>query len=293
MRRIRSILVTTGLLLALLSVNPVAAGGGGSTFDFSRRWFAPGQVAVGRTQFGTDVNTESRELPGEPYFAYLLTGEQFIEPPHIPVNAIRLARVEMHPVEGGIWEASVRFVIPNVRPGSYTVSLCNDPCRDAFVGDLMGAWISVAASAEQAKFRNLEARIEERVLQQMWDATAGFQEQIDALRERPPTTVGTELRLTANEEQIERLGAQVRDLEKRADQGVVAWLWMAGWIVAAGIAVAWRATVVRRRRSAVDPPPTHPSHPDEVVWNDVSPPAYDERVWQPVRTRNPGELVSR
>jgi hypothetical protein len=293
MRQIRSILVTTGLLLALLSVNPVAAGGGGSTFDFSRRWFAPGQEAVGRTQFGTDVNTESGELPGEPYFAYLLTGEQFIEPPHIPANAIRLARVEMRPVEGGIWEASVRFVIPTVRPGSYTVSLCNDPCRDAFVGDLMGAWISVAASAEQAKFRNLEARIEERVLQQTWDATSGFQEQLDALRERPATTVGTELRLTASEGQIERLSAQVRDLRARTDQGTLAWLWMAGWVVAAGIAVLWRTTVIRHRRSAATTRSAESLPSDEVVWNEVPPPVFDEEVWQPDRRRSPGELVSR
>ncbi|MGH2555038.1 MAG: hypothetical protein ACRDHO_04905 [Actinomycetota bacterium] len=240
MRRTRSILICTALFLVLLSVNPVAAGGGGSAFAFNRRWFAPGQVAVGRTQFTTDANNESRELRGEPYFAYLLPGQQFIEPPHIPANAIRLARVRMRWLDSGMWDASVRFVIPRVPPGSYAVSLCNDPCRNTVVGDLMGGWISVAASAEQAKFRNLEARIEERVLQQMWDATAGFQEQIDALREQPPSTsVGTDLRLTTIEDQVERLNAQVRNLEGGTDEGLMAWLWLAGWILAATIAVAW------------------------------------------------------
>lgn len=293
MRRTRSVLICTALFLVLLSVNPAAAGGGGSTFDFSRRSFAPGQTVVGATQFSDGVEGQGRVADG-PYFAYLVRGEAFIEPPNVPHDAIRLGRVKMHLSGDGPWEASIRFVVPDVRPGTYTVSLCNDPCRNAFVGDLMGAWISVAATAEQAMVQNLEARIEERVMQQMWDATAGFQEQIDALRDRPPgTSVGTDLRLTSIEDQIEELNAQVRDLEKRTDEGMVAWLWMGGWIVAAGLAIAWRATVVRRRRSASIPPQTESPLSDEVVWNEVPPPVYDETIWQPDRRRSPGELVSR
>lgn len=293
MRRTRSILICTAVLFALLCVNSVAASGGGSTFDFNRRSFAPGQTAVGTTQFSDAVEEQGRIADG-PYLAYLVRGEAFIEPPNVPHDAIRLGRVKMHRSGNSIWEASIRFVIPDVPPGTYTVSLCNDPCRNSFVGDLMGAWISVVGTAEQAKMQNLEARIEERVMQQMWDATAGFQEQIDALRERPPSTsVGTDLRLTTIEDQVERLNAQVSDLKKRADEAMVAWLWLAGWIVALGLAIAWRATVVRRRRSARIPPQSESPLSDEVVWNEVPPPVYDERVWQPDRARHPGELVSR
>jgi hypothetical protein len=282
----------------MVTVIPYPAAAGGSTFDFSRRWFVPGQAVVGSTQFSDGIEGQGRVAEG-PYFAFLLRGERFIDPPRVPRNAIRLGRVRMHRFGNDIWEASLRFVVPDVGPGSYTVSLCNDPCRNAFVGDLMGAWISIAASAEQAKMKNLEARIEERVTQQMWDATAGFQEQLDALRgevaanRSPSVTVGTELRLTPIEDQIERLNAQVRDLQERTDQGLTAWLWMAGWIVAVGVAVLWRATALRQRRSAAiarlaEPPPS-----DEVVWNEVSPPVYDAEVWQPDRRRSPGELVSR
>lgn len=298
MRRIRSILVTMGLLLALLSVNPVAAGGGGSTFDFSRRWFAPGQMVVGTTQFTDGIEEQGRVADG-PYFAYLVPGETFIDPPRLPRDAIRLGRVRMRRQDSGIWAASIRFVVPNVRPGTYTVSLCNDPCRNAYVGDLMGAWISIATSAEQAKIRNLEDRIADRVFQQTDQMTSDLYGQLEQLRESvdgaraPSITVGTELRLAPVEDQIERLNAQVRTLEKRADQGMVAWLWMAGWIVAAGLAVAWRATVVRRRRSAAKPHPSEPAATDGVMWNEVPPPVFDEGVWQPDRHRNSGELVSR
>lgn len=295
MRRIRSIVICTSTVLALLTVIPHRAGAGGSTFSFNRRWFAPGQTAVGTTQFSDGIEGQGLVAEG-PYFAYLLRGDRFIDPPHVPKDAFALGRVRMLAVDAsvGIWEASIQFVIPDVRPGRYTVSLCNDPCRDAYVGDLMGAWISIAASAEQAKLKNLEAGIEERVTQQLWETISSLQEQLDALRERPPsTTVATELRLTATEDQIERLNAQVRDLQERADQGLMAWLWVAGWVVAAGIAILWRRTTIRQGRSVAIARSSEAPPSDEVVWNEVSPPIYDEEMWPPDRGRSPGELVSR
>lgn len=266
----------------------VPAEAGGSTFGFNRRWYAPGQLAVGRTQFSDGVEEQGRVDDG-PYFAYLIRGDRFIEPPHLPGDAILLGRIRMRPLEHGIWEASVRFVVPNVRPGSYTVSLCNDPCRSSFVGDLMGAWIFVAASAEQAKFRNLEARIEERLGQQISDTTSDLQEQLDSLREAvgsPRISIGTELRLSRLEDQIKVMDTEVRDLRKQGDQGALAWLWLAGWIVAAGIAVLWRTTAVRHRR----PKPTTKSS-DEVAWNE-SAPIYPDDIDGRDRSVESGELVS-
>jgi hypothetical protein len=197
----------------------------------------------------------------------------------------------MRPLENGVWEASVRFVVPDVRPGRYTVSLCNDPCRSAFVGDLMGAWIFVADSAEQARMNTLEARIEERLGQQISDTTSGLQEQLDSLREAvetPRTSTGTELRLSKLDDQVKSLSSQVRYLRKRGDQQAPAWLWLTGWIVAAGIVVLWRRTTVRRRRESGTPTAS-----EEVTWNAVAPPvALDDVDDRDVHGRT-GELVSR
>ena len=242
MRRV-CIVAVLGMVALWLGAG-ASAGGGGSTFDFHRHWLAPGERVFGRTQFGNGGQGQGRVADG-PYFAYLIRGDRFIEPPDLPRDAVRLGRVRMHRLDDGIWEASIRFVVPSVRPGTYTVSLCNDPCRDAYVGDLMGAWISIAASVEQAKIRNMEARIEERVGEQLSETTSSLQQDLELLREAVTgeqsrsISVGTDLRLSAIEDQVNAMTNQVRELRGRADQGLTAWLWLVGWVVAGAIAAAW------------------------------------------------------
>jgi hypothetical protein len=234
------------LVIVVLGVGALGtpAEAGGSTFNFNRRWFAPGQEVVGRAQFSDSVRDQGRIADG-PYFAYLVRGDRLIDPPRVPRDAIPLSRVRMRAVGPGIWEASIRFVVPDVLPGIYTVSLCNDPCRNAFVGDLMGAWISVVASPEQAKMKNLEAGIEERITEQMSLATSGLEDRVQSLSDAVDAeasrtmSVAAELRLDKLDEQIERLTTEVRHVRGHADQGLIAWLWLAGWVVAGSIAAAW------------------------------------------------------
>lgn len=297
MRRIRSILVWTAIVFALLSLNPVAAKGGGSTFDFNRRWFAPGQTATGTAELYDGIEGQGRVSDG-PYYGYLVPGDAFIDPPRLPRNAIRLGQVTIRRLDRNIWKASLRFVVPNVRPGTYTVSLCNVPCRSSYVGDLMGAWISIAATAEQAKMRNLEDSIVARLEERNAESTDALWAQLEELRAavdgaRPPSiSVGTELRLEPIEEQLQRLSAQVRRLRERGDEGLPAWLWLAGWLVAAGMAVLWTRSTRKQRRAMKSAAPAEPSSPGDIVWN-VPPPVFDERIWQPDHSTGPGELVTR
>jgi hypothetical protein len=252
MRRV-CVVALLGMVAFLLGVaGPASAGG--STFNFHRRWLAPGERVFGRTQFGDGGLGQGRVADG-PYFAYLIRGDRFIEPPGLPHDALRLGQVRMHRLDGGIWLASIRFVVPNVRPGTYTVSLCNDPCRNAYVGDLMGAWISIASSGEQARIRNMEARIEERVGQQTADTISSLQQDLDLLREAVAAeesrtvSVGTDLRLSAIEDRVKAMSIQVRQLRGRTDQGLTAWLWLGGWLVAGSVAAMWW----RSRRGALPP----------------------------------------
>jgi hypothetical protein len=282
--------------ILIVVVLGVVAGGtpaqaGGSTFSFHNRWFAPGQVAAGRTQFGNASNEAGRVSDG-PYFAYLIRGDRWIEPPLVPRNAIRLAQIRMSRAANGFWWASVRFVVPNVRPGQYMVSMCNDPCRSSNVGDLVGGWIFIASSSEQAKLKNMESRIADRVMvgmsQQLEDMSVQIAELRDAMGTVPPSgvTVGTQLRLDPIEEQLKVMAAQVRDLRGKSDQGLPAWLWLSGWIVAAGTAVVWRRTTVRRRTRAEITPTS-----DEVTWMEATPSSSPgDGLGAP---RSPGELVTR
>jgi hypothetical protein len=242
-----------------LGVPATQAEAGGATFSFHNRWFAAGQIVVGKTQFDLASNEAGRVFDG-PYFAYLLRGERWIEPPHLPRDAIRVGQVEMSRAANGFWWASVRFVVPKVPPGQYMVSLCNDPCRSSNVGDLVGAWIFIANSAEQAKIKNMEIRIADRVMegmsQQLSDMSVELEQLRQALGSAPPSgiTVGTELRLEPLEEQVKSMAAELRRLRDRSDHGLPAWLWLAGWLVAGSIAAAWwrsrRPRIAPRRRDS-------------------------------------------
>ena len=76
-------------------------------------------------------------------------------------------------------------------------------------------------------------------------------------------SVGTELRLSALQGSIKDMSTEVRALRNRGDQSTSAWLWLAGWLVAAGIALLWKTTAARRR------PQMEPTHSDEVIWSEL------------------------
>lgn len=303
MRPTRWIVIFTATFLALLTLIPELAGAGGSVFQFDQQYYVPGDVASGRTTvYFADAKAASDGIREGPFYAYLVPPGRDIGSLRIPADAILIGTVSFiaNKHARNLRSARVRFVVPHLKPGSYGVSMCNRPCRTTFVGDLIGGWISIVATREEARLRALEDRVYERLQSQTSEITGGLDERLIGLEEAQnrlrfesqARVATTEKRYLADRDQIERLSAQVRGLQERADQGMFAWLWMAGWIVAAGLAVAWRATVVRRRRSARIPPPSESPLSDEVVWNEVPPPVY-ERVWQPDRSAAPSELVSR
>jgi hypothetical protein len=249
MRRIRGLLVVPLAVVVLGVVGAMAteASAGGSTFSFTGRWVVPGQRVLGTAQF-SDWDGASAHVADGPFFAYLVRGDRFLEPHLLITHGIRLGRIGMTQVSGDNWEASIRFVVPRVRPAHYTVGLCNDPCRNTFVGDLVGAWITITASAEEAKLNNLAAKVEQRISQQVSDMTSDVQQQLEGLRESvaadqsPMVPVAAEMRLARVESQAKAIEAQVRSLETKNDQGAAAWLWLTGWLVAGGLAAArWKS----------------------------------------------------
>jgi hypothetical protein len=250
MKRLWRVVVVLTVMVSI-GIQTAPASAGGATFDFHQRWFAPGEHVAGTSQFADGIGKQDDRVADGPYIAYLIRGDRLIEPPRVPGNAIRLGPVRMQPVDFGFL-ASIRFVVPNVRPGRYTVSLCNDPCRQGAPGDLVGGWIFIAATAEQARIKNLEARIADRVMEGMSQQLSDMSVELERLRAAaaPPSgiTVATEMRLNPIEDQLESMSAELRRLRDRSDQGLFAWLWLAGWLVAGSIAAAWWRSASRGRR---------------------------------------------
>jgi hypothetical protein len=260
MKGIRGALVVA-LAVILLGVGALAteASAGGSTFSFNQRWVVPGQRVMGTAQF-SDWKGASAHVGDGPFFAYLVRGDRFLEPRLLRTHGIRLGPIAMTQVSGDNWEASIQFMVPRVGRGHYTVGLCNDPCRSTFVGDLVGAWIVITGSAEEAKLNNLAAKVEERISQQVSDMTSDLQQQLEGLRESvaaehsPTRPVAAEMRLARVESRTMAIEARLRPLQARNDPGLTAWLWLIGWLVAGGIAAAWWKSTVRAAGSRRRPP---------------------------------------
>jgi hypothetical protein len=158
LRRMVVVLAAVFLVPTMLSG---AAAGGGSTFDFED-YYVAGERAVGETAFW--ISGKDRHLLNRTFYAYLIPGQQGIDPPRIPAGAVPLGQVTL----GGL--ARVSFTVPDVAPGGYSVEICDRPCRHSFVGDLIGGWFTVVGSEEEARLRPVIDRLKDRLDRTRWDA---------------------------------------------------------------------------------------------------------------------------
>jgi hypothetical protein len=120
---------------------------GGSFFDFDGSYKVPGESVTGETTFSTEVK-EYGLIEDGPYFAYLVPGDQWISPPRIPDPSVALGPITITTLNGGLAAARTTFTVPDVEPGLYNLSLCNSPCRQATLGDLVGGTFRIVATRE-------------------------------------------------------------------------------------------------------------------------------------------------
>jgi hypothetical protein len=240
----RKAVVALVVLAGLLVPNSAAAGGG--VFDFERDYVLVGEWVAAEADFW--LPARDRAIIDNDFYAYLVPGGRFIEPPKVPAGAVLLGPVVVVPAEnGGL--ASVGFRVPDVRPGGYTVSFCDRPCRHAFVGDLMGGWLSVVGSRTEARLRARIDRLQEWVdglYSVLGRRLTGNQERTD----------GVQARVEQLEEEVARnqaeLAVRVAQLERqvRRDGGGFD---DAGWIVAAVALVLLAFVSIGRERRHDDP----------------------------------------
>ncbi|MGH2740637.1 MAG: hypothetical protein ACRDH6_09180 [Actinomycetota bacterium] len=225
-------------------VTSPAASGGGSVFEFNRSYFVPGDEAVGRTSFTARIKGQPRIEDG-PWYAYLVPGDMWLRPPRIPPAAIPLGLITIVDRTGDVNAlARIRFVVPDVDPGGYSVGICDDPCRDAYVGDLIGGWFNIAATREEAQLMHARDRLIERL------RTVRFRLRREA--RQVERELGSELASLEVENSVlsRDVGAAEAALAGLRRDRSPSPLTIAGWGIAAMLLVGL-VIVVKRRQTAV------------------------------------------
>lgn len=157
MRRIAAIgLVALGVL-ALLPAG--ARAGGAAWFEFRRPYYSPGDVAVGRARVWFASEERAGMVADGRFVAYLLPEDRWLRPPSVPDAAIPLGPVTFSSPDENTAIATLEFTVPDVATGDWNVSVCNQPCTESMIGDLLGGSIRVARSPAMAGVLGLEDRL--------------------------------------------------------------------------------------------------------------------------------------
>jgi hypothetical protein len=154
--------VLASFLAVFLLWNAQPAAAGGAHFSFEQEGYRPGDLAVGRTGVSWGHNERLGDPTDGPYFAYLVppgASTQYFDggAPIVPREAIKVAEVAIQnePIEQfpgfvvGPHGASIEFVVPDLAPGSYFVTHCNDPCTTQ-LGDIIGGQLEIVAAGDVA-----------------------------------------------------------------------------------------------------------------------------------------------
>ncbi len=155
-------------------------------------------------------------------------------------------------------------MVPDVKPGSYALQLCNDPCTKQ-LGDIMGGWdLDVVATAAEGRMLASVERVSNRVTRSLDRADRRTRRALrDAVARMEGDMRVGERRLTAR---IDRLEAEVSRLSE-SDEGVPTMALIAGAAASAlGIGIVF---AIRRRRRASTT--SDPRVPTEWVQDDYAP----------------------
>ena len=235
------------LLVVVAAARPGPAAAGGSAFGFPRPYYAPGEEAKGSTSFDP-----MGVLPDHPVHAYLLPEGTWIEPPGVPSGAVDLGAVAFSGPGGDHARVRLAFTVPSVPPGGYGISLCDVPCRTTSFGDLIGGWIRVVATPEEARTRALIDEAQSAV----WDEVSATSARIDEMARRVQSALADYGRAQLSRsrelsERIDAVQARVSALEEElatATARAEGSPWLGGWAAAGGVALAWAGSALRRRR---------------------------------------------
>jgi hypothetical protein len=207
----------------------------------------PGDLAVARESFSAHIKSQARISDG-PWYAYLLPGLRWIDPPNIPADAIPLGEVRIvhTPEMGPMAIASIEFVVPDLETGSYTVSLCNDPCTATIVGDLVGGGFTVVGSPEEFELLRERDRLERQLSSTRYRLSRKYHTTERQLRAEAAESARWEAQAVGLTRRVDALETV---LVRSEDGNIGGPLGIAGWGLAA-VAATVAVLIARRRKPA-------------------------------------------
>jgi hypothetical protein len=252
----KRLVAPTLLVAALTALLPSPAVAGGNFLEFRLRgavagsdpprWdiFATGQTVVARVGY---LSATFGPTDG-PFHLWIEWGEELEAGTPIPESAIRVGTFRMAASGRG---GQATFTMPELPRGTYTFSVCDDPCRTWGFDEWVQGWLTAVPTLGEAR---LLARLREQqadhreLVAALHDNVRAAERSEDGLRRR----VGElEADLKAAREQVAR-GAAERS-ETRSDALIDGWA--GAWIAAALVAVGTVWLGLRRPRIVVPDTP--------------------------------------
>ena len=190
MRRLSARALVAPLILPLLLLGEIVGSApaiaGGSTMqvvevsegDVEPPGGGPAWAAVGATvRMRGGFCNGSQAAPNEgPWFASL---RSYVGGARTPLGPVDIVASDNNACP---WVATATFVVPNVAVGAYWVDVCDEGCTTG-VGDLMGGYFVVAASATEARLIQRLAWLQQQLTHVQKNASI-FARRMDALEDR-------------------------------------------------------------------------------------------------------------
>lgn len=220
----RAVAVTVLAGLCVSGWTPTAWAGG-AILEFRSRGAAVGSPIVARSVFDPYIRNLPKPADG-PFYGYLLPAGppwRWIDLPRIPRGAVPLGPIRIRSVKSSDarWDhvARLRFIVPEVPTGVYSLHFCNDPCTESSVGELAGGgFVGIGATSSEGALA-VRLWLQEFRLDSARQAARRTREREAGVREVLDTR--SELLDQASEE-AEGLRRVIERVDERADGAIAA-----------------------------------------------------------------------
>jgi hypothetical protein len=252
----KRLVATTLLLAALAALLPSPAVAGGNFLEFRLRDAAPGSdpsrwdiFATGQTVVARVGYLSAAFGPTDgPFHLWIERGDELEAGSPIPESAIRVGTFRMAASGRG---GQATFTMPELPRGTYTFSVCDDPCRTWGFDEWVQGWLTAVPTAGEAQ---LLARTRE-LRETLREVTYGIGRDVRAAEQREDRLTAEITALTGELDdartELDRLRSAANGVEPRPVIDAAA-----GALIATGPVIVATLWLIGRRRSRIVVPDT-------------------------------------